>query len=305
MKKYEKNILMTFIVLVFLCMFSGCSPDVTSDKQIFQDFEELEIYSQYNVTFDKIEILKRMTNEEDKVDKVYLWVSGGNDDVKFEQGFELIYYLYNDGWRLEDYGKFEGERVPYIHPLSGVQQEVADAYIANKYENATLIGQDFDSENNSCTFQYDIKEVANYMTKTTTIELAYFFSISKGWGWSENPIETELEQISDWNINGTWTYSYYSPSLFNAPDTEVTAEITVNSYDGTQWTGDYSIQYDQYEHFAQSESGTFQTKNNEFIFTVAEYITGNCEVGFKFDETNGMLCVHSHGGDFGNKMTRK
>ena len=301
----KKSLIMIFCPLACILLFSGCGVKAISDEQIFQDFKELGINSHHNVTFEKFEILKRMTNVDDKVDQVFLWVSGENGEVTFEAGYELIYLLYNDGWQLETYHSFEGERTSYVSPVSGVNQEVADAYMATKYPNATFKGQDLDLKKGRCTFQYDVDEYFDYMTETTTIELTYTFDDSVTWKWEETPRESKLSETETWDISGTWTYSYYNPPFLKIPATEVTAKITVESYDGAQWAGSYSIQYDQYEHFSKTESGKFKTENGKFLHTIAEYITGDCVVGFKFDKEDGVLCIHSHGGNYGNEMIKE
>ena len=295
------------LLLFTALLLSGCGgPKATGDDQIFQDFKALGLEAKHGVTYQSLEVLKRMTNEDAKTDKVWVWVAGSSADVELERGYELTYRLYNDGWKLEDYSSYSApDRTSRLSPRSGVDRSTADSYIKNKYGNGTFVSQDIDLEKGRCTFLYDIKDEYPYMTHTNTVELSYTFNISNDWKWPASPVKRDVSERTDWNIKGTWTYSYHDPAAFGAPATNVTAKITVDSYDGNQWSGSYSIQYDQYEHFDKSESGTFSTTKNEYVHTIAKYITGDAKAGFKFDKNAGVLCVHPHGGNSGSKMTKK
>lgn len=86
------------LLLFTALLLSGCgSPKATGDDQIFQDFKTLGLEAKYGVTYQSLEVLKRMTNEDAKTDKVWVWVTGSSSDVELERGYELTYRLYNDG----------------------------------------------------------------------------------------------------------------------------------------------------------------------------------------------------------------
>lgn len=82
-------------------MLSACSGGSKSEKDIAKDIVEQNSYFRtYDLKLDDYTVSKRQTNKNEKIDYVWISISGSNDDFEYIAEYELLYILYNDGWML-------------------------------------------------------------------------------------------------------------------------------------------------------------------------------------------------------------
>lgn len=100
------RVVIALVVLAALALiFALCSRhSAKSEREILSDIRAYDdYYSNFNLNIDSIQITKRQTNPEQKVDYVWCTVSASNRDFTCSRDYSLTYVLYNDGWLLDDY----------------------------------------------------------------------------------------------------------------------------------------------------------------------------------------------------------
>lgn len=142
-----KKVVILLICIAMIFSLSACSEKEVSEKQIFSDVENLEVFSNLNVEISDFNIIKRQTSPEDKIDYVYVTVKAANEDLSIIRNYLLTYILYNDGWIFEKYESYDNPDLPNeTIPLHGVSFEQVyndlDALDAEEYRSLfeNLIG---------------------------------------------------------------------------------------------------------------------------------------------------------------------
>ncbi len=106
------------------------SNEVVELDKIKFDLESQEpIFSENSFEIQNLEIDKRQTTIEDKIDIIYLSGSAENEAVRYDFSYKLTYNLYNEGWILDVISEQESNYLPLMTP----SREVIESIIPNVY----------------------------------------------------------------------------------------------------------------------------------------------------------------------------
>ena len=249
-KSLPKLIIISFIIFTLTGCKSGNQP--VNERQLLADINASSTYltATKQVNFMSIEVEKRITDEDDRLDQVFVFVSGESDDLRCSVAYELRYTLYNEGWMLESVNDRNYELWD-VKPKKGVPEEIlteaidpfmqygnhppltSEGYVP--YDEIVLTDTRENFEDGSADYDYDVITNYTYMTSTDHLTLECFL----------NPITAEWEvsckrtgKDRDWSkICGSWFYYYEDDGMFGH---ERLLMVYIYSFDQGTFTGEYS-----------------------------------------------------------------
>lgn len=212
-----------FVLVLFLAL-TGCSgPSVRTEAEIMEDLQNhSSFYSAQPVEITNIEILKRQTDQDDKIDTVYATIEASNDSIQCSLSYELTYGLYDQGWILDNVARYDGEESSWsIVPLQAYPEELCNAdilqmYCYGRWSNETEVLdygaesslESFNADENysMCTFISSCYSEYPYLKESRQIKTTYVFDPTMGdWYFANADI---LDADMDWsNMYGTWNLS--------------------------------------------------------------------------------------------------
>ena len=81
----------------------GCGNTIKNEDEILQDLQiECDVFAKYGLEISSITITNRKTNSEGKSDVVYCSIVAENDDMKYTCNYIITYFLYDQGWLVEN-----------------------------------------------------------------------------------------------------------------------------------------------------------------------------------------------------------
>lgn len=207
------RVVIALVVLAALALiFALCSRhSAKSEREILSDIRAYDdYYSNFNLNIDSIQITKRQTNPEQKVDYVWCTVSASNRDFTCSRDYSLTYILYNDGWLLDDYD----ERLSSLLPKSYPSEDDARSCFSFLYDDYDFIGE-VERDDFLVSYQATWQEEDQYIISTYETTLDFVFSPGSGW-----ETETSTREIAhSLDILGTWLYEdeerYYSVDIIS------------------------------------------------------------------------------------------
>lgn len=178
---------------------AGCGNSAKSDKSIASEMAERDsIFYSHNLTLDSYNVEKRQTNKDEKTDYVWISLKGSNDEFSYKADYKILYVLYNDGWRFEDYTVLSSKyTVIKEYDRSDIERQ-----LSKEYDSIEFIEQKNDG-NNVAIF-YSAKKTQNYILTNYSLEIDLSFSPATSW------IETNREVTeagSKLDIIGEWKYT--------------------------------------------------------------------------------------------------
>lgn len=207
------RVVIALVVLAALALiFALCSRhSAKSEREILSDIRAYDdYYSNFNLNIDSIQITKRQTNPEQKVDYVWCTVSASNRDFTCSRDYSLTYVLYNDGWLLDDYD----ERLSSLFPKSYPSEDDARSCFSFLYGDYDFIGE---VERDDFLVSYQATWQAEEQYIISTYETTLDFVFSPGGGWETKTSVREIAHSLD--ILGTWLYEdeerYYSVDIIS------------------------------------------------------------------------------------------
>lgn len=200
-----------------------------------------EMFVQYNLSVEAIDILKRQTNEAEKTDYVWVELVASNDEFTFSAEYFLIYVLYNEGWLLEECDRKDSEYIAKFQPDYQIAiPKIEKEFVSYEYVSTQVI------TDNIVEFRFAaVEEVSEYLSVEYQVSVSAGFSPYSGWSVND-PKKEEGTYI--WDIEGQWEYS----------DENVKINLDILSYDVEQdilvikyfWkTENYSMSCDEYVYY--------------------------------------------------------
>ena len=194
------SLIMTGVLLV-LCMvsLSGCSSKVIKENKVFDDIKKSDTYcSTFDFVYDSMEVVKRMTDEEEKTDNVWVNFTCHNDDFEYTVECIVNYVLYNEGWIFEGYEVLNSNYTALIKPT-------VETVLTDFPELESVVEWEDDSfDLNTCMFSgYRHETVSEFFTWDYAHSIMYEFTPEEGWvgGFYHN------ERMENWNWDaflGKW-----------------------------------------------------------------------------------------------------
>lgn len=202
-----KKILVLIAALCIICL-TGCdnTPQVPNEMTIREDIEESATFQEYKEKADlkitNLEIVKRQTTPEDKIDKVWVAVDASSDSVESKMYYCVTYGLYNEGWIFEE-ENFDSPDEWVFKPLCGINKEDALWYLPY---GAEITSEYLNLEDNYQTFSYHYVDSHKYCDIEHTGELEFRFGSGYyGDGGGEwHSYGTYDSTYENWHLNGVW-----------------------------------------------------------------------------------------------------
>lgn len=210
-----KNRILFILLCSTMCLLlAGCAEKTADESQLRADLYSSDAFSEYandrNMEITDLEIVKRQTDEAQKVDAVWIRANAASEEVEAEMYYVMTYNLYNDGWLLESVEDDEIDSWCFV-PLQGVSDDV----IANDlqyFSNYEILNNELDLEQGRQTITFTYEETHLYCTITSTEQLIYEFenayydfgtAYAGEWGSSF----VTLDSSTVWNVCGTYQNS--------------------------------------------------------------------------------------------------
>lgn len=210
----KKKLLIVILAAIAILLLVGCGEKPASEATLKEDIYNSSNFSLFSEQLDmeitNLEVVKRQTTTEDKVDTVWVKVTAAGDTAEGEMYYVMTYHLYNDGWLLETIAD-DAVDSWHFEPLEGVPDEVIASYIP---EGAEILENTVDLEAASHTVTYTYEESHLYCDVTYKKQLVFNFGsgyYTSGmhdpgrWGFQN---EVDVGSYEDWHdIEGTWQYT--------------------------------------------------------------------------------------------------
>lgn len=196
-----------FIVLVISLCASGCTDNIIEEKQVFEDIKNADDYcSSFDFTYSSMKIVKRMTNQEEKIDEVWVDFVCFNEDFRYEVESKIEYVLYNEGWLFEDYIILDSKYVALKFPD---ENDLINDFDLYQNENVKVYATNLQrsSSQNECSIVVSSGErISEYFSWEHQHTYNYYFTPETGW----NGEEVEVSSIEKWNLDkfiGEWQFT--------------------------------------------------------------------------------------------------
>lgn len=233
-----KRIAVAILALACLLTLAACRSrsKLVDEKVIRNDImcQDDVIYSS-EMSMKSFQISKRQTNEDDKVDFVWVDFTAENEDCRYVVSCKLTYGLYNDGWLLDNYEVLD-QSMEYLNSpdpekILARANELMDQYYAhfgsrNKGE-ITLVDMGIQGDRCSCLLNH-----AEVMGETDILTIHWRFRLECRLdedGWSSGAWNGTMNTyLYEWNLVGQWEGSNEGEDF----------SMTVHSYDPKEMTVD-------------------------------------------------------------------
>lgn len=258
----KKKLLVVILAAIAILLLAGCGEKPASEATLKEDIYNSSNFSLFSEQLDMeitdLEVVKRQTTTEDKVDTVWVKVTAAGDTAEGEMYYKLTYHLYNDGWLLE---AIADDTVDSWHfkPLEGVPDEVIASYIP---EGAEILENTVDLEVASHTVTYTYEESHLYCDVTYKKQLVFNFGsgyYTSGmhdpgrWGLQN---EVDVGSYEDWHLEGTWylkSFDYHN-DIYYYLKIETVPIVSLNAHEEN---GSFKIS-GTFERVVNSKKETFE-----------------------------------------------
>lgn len=245
----------------------GCGNSVKSEKELSDDLAA-HLSLGENSQISELTIIKRLTNDKDRTDKVYVQATLESKYASIEQAYVMDYTKYNDGWRLDDATEYHNNDASWNVQVKGKPSD-------EDVLNSLILYSNYQGQMNS-----------NFCEK---FEPFYFFEEDK-YSISVNPsfINPQIDEYScvvEINrlfdhfyitekvlLDFTFNYFNYEWLLMNAKFLEATG----NSDYSTTWYSpelNFSITLGPLEKYWSNTYGLFDLTMNETGETIPYGLT--------------------------------
>lgn len=192
----KKNLVILITLILSLVVFVGCGASVAKEKKIQEDLDAFsdKVFLDDGETITSVVIDKRDTDKKQKTDKVWCTVATEKDNISYEKGVLLDYYLYDKaGWELDDYTVDDSEKW-VVRPLKGVNEGEISASLVGKtimvddeeweisegeFSNLSIQSQNTDLERN--TDQVTVEVVLESDVERVTGVVTADYQFDKEW----------------------------------------------------------------------------------------------------------------------------
>ena len=277
------------VIIIAIVVFGAIGSRAPSKSTIKNDLQQnIEFLSQRSIEISEFNIVKRMTDKKAKNDIVYVSFAGNNEDIFCRMECTLVYFLYNDGWRLESYYVDKREVTPLKH--------VSEDLISTQFESFDILSRDTDLSKGYDTVILESISEYNFVTIKKVISAEFYFDDRYGvWHYSRN---NELSTEENWKVTGTWKYD----NSFTNYDYDVDFEISIESFDGITLNCTYFYQLKRNQEVLDSayssnltglrpSYNTATSTKYEYVFKITNHGVWNIPpaCSLNIDRDNGLI----------------
>lgn len=287
----KKALLIITCLLLMICL-SGCGgKKIKTEAEMQADLAASSYLPEKGMTISNFVIDKRKTDEDNKLDTVYVSFTADSATLRYTLSCTLRYELFNDGWELE--GVTTTSKA--IAPICGITDAELAEWLeyGDEMSNAKLISRTTDLPNMKETLVFQCSRTVNAQTDTWRATLELEFDAEEDFEWNGWVTISDVKTVYDYSqLAGSYSFtSVYSP--------KVTIDVTVTP-DGhfdykltSRWSTGYSLQpsYDEYEKSGTITVADFE-KSGEDLDFVYYFPSGDEEKLFGFALYEGKLYRH-------------
>lgn len=236
MKRKMLLLISTFLIIVGL---AGCGDSLKMEPELLTDLSaEPGFYVVEGSEVTELSIIKRLTDEVNKTDKVYVCVRIDHPAATATKAYVMNYTRYNEGWLLDGIEEYHGKEVEWttVPKQAPTSERIMEELISfSNYQIDTDYAEwnpdgefpryDFFEEGKYATtvytgdfisdIQYDCvvetERVFEYVTVEET-QLLHFTFDSYNFEWYLSAEEI-VRLTGDWHLAGQWNTPYYGESI--------------------------------------------------------------------------------------------
>lgn len=175
------------LLCAMLLLLTGCGKKTAGDARLLDDLNASDYFlvSSVGVQFSKLTVDKRLTNEAQKSDQVYVTAEGENDLFTCSLGLQMNYTLYNDGWLLDSVEELYMDTDSITPKSEPTQAEIDIALrgaVGKEDFSAKQISKEVDLQNASVYYTYEIVEPGTWVDRVSEVSVGGSMS-PHSYGW--------------------------------------------------------------------------------------------------------------------------
>lgn len=135
----KRKMLIFITAILIAVLFAGCGNKVKNEEDLLVDLvADSSFYMVEGSEVTELSIIKRLTDEENKTDKVYVSINIDHEAATATQAYIMYYTCYNEGWLLDDIEEYYGDEVEWATVPKGAptNEQIMEALIA--YSNSQI-----------------------------------------------------------------------------------------------------------------------------------------------------------------------
>ena len=172
---------------LLLLLLTGCGKKTAGDARLLDDLNASDYFlvSSVGVQFSKLTVDKRLTDEAQKSDQVYVTAEGENDLFTCSLGLQMNYTLYNDGWLLDSVEELYMDTDSITPKAEPTQAEIDIALrgaVGKEDFSAKQISKEVDLQNASVYYTYKIVEPGTWVDRVSEVSVGGSMS-PHSYGW--------------------------------------------------------------------------------------------------------------------------
>jgi len=224
-----KKMYFIFLAITALALLlTSCGNTVANEKRIQEDLTNYSGFLNEGEEIKKVEIGKRQTEEENKIDTIWGYITTEDGECSYKKAVVLTYGLYDkDGWILDDVS-VSSKKEWVITPLTGIQEDDIPASLKNQFikvngeqweikpQSISISQHDTDLENRTDTIKAKLIIEDAVQKATGELTLGYYFEDA----WKIKTISGEK----------SFTVSAIEGKEFNASENDLIEAISGQEY---------------------------------------------------------------------------
>lgn len=135
----KRKIIMLITVILIIALCTGCGKKVKNEEELLADLiADSSFYMVEGSEVSDLSVIKRLTDEDNKTDKVYVSINIDHEAATATQAYIMDYTCYNEGWLLDDIEEYYGDEVEWTTVPKGVptNEQIMEALIV--YSNSQI-----------------------------------------------------------------------------------------------------------------------------------------------------------------------
>ena len=216
------KLIMVISIFLLVGIMTGCGKRIKNEKELARDLSEnSDFYMVEESEISKLTVIKRLTDEANKTDTVYVSVDVEHEAASKTCAYIMNYKCYNEGWMLDSITPYDGEEVVWKTTPKALptNKEIEEALIS--YSKAKIDSDSEEIEGVSQLYFCEEREVGytiNIYPGTSTSDLSYGCIVETQSALYGDDVVTEMlwfyfdEYTYEWEISSSEIVDSYCSS---------------------------------------------------------------------------------------------